>query len=290
MAANSLINKTALITGASRGLGEAIAREFWDAGANLFLVARSARALAELVDSLPRREGQNALFLVIDLSQVDAAQKIHQGIKTKSDHLDILVNNAAILGPVGPLWMNNMQTWRETLQVDLLTPVELIKLTLPDMIHQGSGKIINLSGGGAASPRPFFSAYAAAKSALVRFSETIAIEVLTNGIEINCIAPGVMNTEMMTGILEAGENLAGTKEFQIAHKVSNEGGTSPKTAAKLAHFLASPDSHGITGKLISAVWDPWEEFQDHLEEIQKTDIYTLRRIVPKERGMDWGQS
>jgi NAD(P)-dependent dehydrogenase (short-subunit alcohol dehydrogenase family) len=290
MDANTLQNKVALITGASRGLGEAIAREFWEAGASLLLVARSEDALVKLAASLAVREGQNVQTFVMDLSQPDAAQIIHQELQSRFKHLDILVNNAAIQGPVGPIWTNDMQAWHETLQVNLFTPVELIHWVLPNMIGLKSGKIINLSGGGAASPRANFSAYASAKTALTRFSETVAIELRGKGIDINCIAPGAMNTTMTSQVLEAGEFLAGSKEFESAQKVSRDGGVSPQTAAKLTLYLASSASNGLTGKLISAVWDPWQEFNNHLEDLQQTDIYTLRRIIPKERGMDWGQS
>jgi 3-oxoacyl-[acyl-carrier protein] reductase len=156
------------------------------------------------------------------------------------------------------------------------------------MAKTGRGKVINLSGGGAASPRANFTAYATAKAGLVRFSETLSEETRDAGVDVNCIAPGAMDTEMLSEVVKAGAAAAGQKEYDLALKVSKTAGNSLERAAALCVFLASEASDGITGKLISAIWDPWETLAEHLGELQKTDIYTLRRIVPKDRGMNWG--
>jgi NAD(P)-dependent dehydrogenase (short-subunit alcohol dehydrogenase family) len=156
------------------------------------------------------------------------------------------------------------------------------------MIARGSGSIINLSGGGATGPRAYFSAYAAAKTGLVRFSETLADEVKVHGVKVNCVAPGAMKTAMLEQVLSTGEIASGTREFEIAKKVFLDGGASMDRVAKLALFLASKKSDGLTGKLISAVWDDWENWPQHLQELASSDVYTLRRIVGKDRGFTWG--
>jgi 3-oxoacyl-[acyl-carrier protein] reductase len=156
------------------------------------------------------------------------------------------------------------------------------------MKEGGGGKIINLSGGGATTPRPFFSAYAVAKTGLVRFTEIIAKEVKEFKIEVNSIAPGILHTDMMQGIFHAGEKMAGQKEYSQAQKVMQGEGNDPRTAAELCVFLVSPSSDGITGRLISAIWDPWEDLPLHLDDLRNSDIYTLRRIVPKDRNLNWG--
>ena len=156
------------------------------------------------------------------------------------------------------------------------------------MARAGRGKIINLSGGGATGPRPNFSAYATTKAGLVRFSETAAEETRELGIEINCIAPGAMDTGLTVEILRSGPSGAGQKEYESALKVRERGPAALGRAADLCVFLASSASDGITGKLISAVWDPWETLPKFLSDLRETDIYTLRRIVPKDRGRDWG--
>jgi 3-oxoacyl-[acyl-carrier protein] reductase len=198
------------------------------------------------------------------------------------------VNNAAIQGPIGPVWENDWEKWQATLQVNLLSPVALCRAVLPSMMKNRYGKIINLSGGGATQARPKFSAYASAKSGLVRFSETLAEEVKTFNIDVNCIAPGVMNTEMLNEIVRAGAEKTGDKEFSDACKHAGTDSSALDRAAELCVFLASSQSDGVTGKLISAVWDPWKELPSYIHDIKNSDIYTLSRFLPKDRGKKWG--
>lgn len=274
----------ALITGASRGLGRAIALEFWTSGASLALVARDAASLDRLAAELPPRETQQAIVIPADLSDPAAPAAIFHRLRETWDHLDALVNNAAIAGPIGPAWENDWPAWQQTIHVDLLAPVALCRLAVP-LMRPGSA-IVNLSGGGATGPRPNFSAYGTAKAALVRFTETLAVEAAPLGIRANAIAPGVMATEMLEAVVHAGAENAG-EDYQRALDVKRSGGQPPEKAAALAWYLASPASEGITGRLISAVWDPWMQLADHSTELQGSDIYTLRRIVPEDRGKQW---
>ena len=121
----------------------------------------------------------------------------------------MLVNNAAITGPVGPLETNDWDEWTQTLQTNLFGTVLMCRAVLPGMRERGYGKIINLSGGGGTGPRPNFSAYATAKAGVVRFTETLAREV--EGIDVNAIAPGALNTRMRDDVLDAGPELAGAE-------------------------------------------------------------------------------
>lgn len=209
-------------------------------------------------------------------------------VKASLPHLDALVNNAAIHGPLGPLWENDFSMWQQVIQVDLLAPVALCRAFVPWMRETGGGSIINLSGGGATGPRANFSAYATAKASLVRFSETLAEETKPFGIRVNCIAPGAMKTAMLGEILQKGTGAVGEVEFAIANKVFTEGGASMDRVADLVLFLATDASKGITGKLISAVWDDWEHWPEHLNELSSSDVYTLRRITGRDRGFTWG--
>lgn len=289
-----LQDRVCLITGASRGLGAQIALSFWEAGASLMLVARSTDLLDELIAGLPHRTNQRVIAFGADLCDPDTPYQIVEEAHRYFESLNVLINNAAIQGPLGPAWDNDWAQWQKTIQVNLLTPIQLCCLTVPWLINhnvmaqQSRGKIINLSGGGATGPRANFTAYATAKAGLVRFSETLAEETHRLGIDVNCVAPGAMNTAMLKTVLEAGPVLAGQREYDAALKVQQVTATSPERVAALIVFLASSVSDGITGKLISAVWDPWEQFPEHLQDLQKTDIYTLRRIVPKDRAQKWG--
>jgi 3-oxoacyl-[acyl-carrier protein] reductase len=138
--------------------------------------------------------------------------------------------------------------------------------------------VINLSGGGAVSPFPRFSAYSTSKAAVVRLTETIAEEVREFGIRVNAIAPGAVNTRMLAQVLDAGEQAVGKEFYAGALRQKAEGGTPPTEAARLALFLASDEAAGITGRLISAVWDDWKSLPGRVSELDGSALFTLRRI------------
>lgn len=282
--------KHILITGASRGLGAHIARAMWGQGASLLLVARSNGALLALADELMADaiEGQQIHVVAADLSTAEAVPMIMKEAREKWNQIDVLINNAAILGPMGKVWENSWEDWQTTIRVNLFSVVELCRACILWMSERRQGSIINVSGGGATGPRPHFSGYATAKVGLVRFSEILAEEVRDLNIRVNCVAPGPMSTEMLQAVLRAGPKSVGEAEYAKAVEQAHAGGVSPQRAAELCVFLASSAADGITGKLISAVWDPWERLSEHIDELNMSDIYTLRRIVPKDRGQDWG--
>jgi NAD(P)-dependent dehydrogenase (short-subunit alcohol dehydrogenase family) len=159
---------------------------------------------------------------------------------------------------------------------------------LPHFKRQRSGKIVQLSGGGATSPLPWMTAYAVSKAAVVRFVETLSHEVRDHGIEVNAIAPGALNTRMLDEVLLAGPEKVGQSYYDRSLEQKASGGAPLESAADLAVFLGSPLSNGITGRLISAVWDNWRTLTEHVDQLSASDVYTLRRIVPADRGLDWG--
>lgn len=277
-----------LITGSTRGLGAALTRAFWENGAHLLLVARNAAELDRQVASLESRPGQVALRVAADLSQPDAVQRLSESLRSQLPRLDVLINNAAVQGPIGPLWRNDWHSWLAAVQVDLLAPTALCHAAAPWMIESGGGAIINISGGGASGPRPNFSAYATAKSGLVRFSETLAQELQPYNVSVNCVAPGAMSTQMLDEIIGAGADVSSASEYHQASRIRREGGASPDNVAQLCLFLASTEARGITGKLISAAWDPWSSLLQHAADLSGSDVYTLRRILPQDRGLTWG--
>ena len=283
-----LIGKNCIVTGASRGAGAAIAARLRQSGANLLLVARSAGALENRCKELARSVagGGQLHSLAVDLAAPDAAARILDQARRIWTRLDGLVNNAATQGPIGPLWENDLDEWRRVIQVNLLAPVALCHGSVPWMRQGGGGSIVNLSGGGATAPRPNFSAYATSKAALVRFSETLAREVEPFGIRVNCVAPGALNTAMLDEVLAAGPERAGA-EYDKAAERARAGGDPPERCAELVALLLSEESAGITGRLISAIWDPWASLAARREELGASDIYTLRRIVPADRGKQW---
>jgi len=289
MQQNLFRGQVALITGTSRGLGLAIARQMAQAGAHLALLARDKQALENAcveVQAVRSDPAQHIRCYVTDLADDAQIDQIVARYLDDFGQVDILINNAGVQGPIGPLDQVDWDDWRAVFQINFLAPAQLCRLLIPGMRARGRGKIVNISGGGAAGPRPDLSAYAAAKAALVRLSETLAEELGDSKIDVNCVAPGAMNTRMLDELLAAGP--AGARhEYERAVAQAQSGGTPPEKAAALVVFLASAASDGITGRLLSAVWDDWASLPDKREQLAKSDIYTLRRIVPEDRGLKW---
>jgi NAD(P)-dependent dehydrogenase (short-subunit alcohol dehydrogenase family) len=281
-----LEDKVSIITGGSGGIGKAIAKAFAREGSHLILNSRTA---SELEATKREIEGLSPVKVEIfpaDISQAKQVKDLVDFTLERFATVDILVNCAGVLGPVGLSSEVDAGKWLEAIQINPFGTFLCIQAVLPIMMKNKKGKIINFSGGGAVSPRPRFSAYSTSKAAVVRLTETLAGEVSEHNIDINAIAPGAVNTKLLDEVLKAGK-AAGKEELAKAIKQKQEGGTPPEKAAELAVFLASPKSDGLTGRLISVVWDNWQEIPKHLDEIMSSDIYTMRRITPKDKGQEW---
>ena len=268
------------ITGATGGLGRVLAKRFAAAGARLILLGREEEALRALSSEV------GAEAIVADLAATEDVARAGETLRRLKPQ--VLINNAAVMGPIGRLWDIDIDDWTASFGVNLFAPVTLAQAVLSGMQRARRGKIINLSGGGATGPRPSVTAYACAKTALVRFTECLAHEVKGEGIDVNSVAPGIMPTKMLSAIMAAGPDKAVAGEITTAQAtLDRENEASTTRAADLCLFLASPASDGISGRLVSAKWDPWHAFGEHIHEIAAGDLYTLRRIVPRDRDLDW---
>jgi NAD(P)-dependent dehydrogenase (short-subunit alcohol dehydrogenase family) len=285
----TLANRTAIVTGASAGLGYAIARAFLTNGANVVICGRNAASLEPARSSLSAlaTSGQQVRTEACDVASEQQVNLLIQNTIEEFGSVQILVNNAGVQGPIGPTEELALEDWRHTFEINLYGTLFTCRALIPHMRSQKYGKILNLSGGGAASPRPFFSAYAASKAAVVRLTENMAEELRGTGIDVNAVAPGALNTQMLEQTLAAGPDLVGTGQYAQALKQKESGGSSLDRAAALCVYLASSASDGITGRLISAPWDPWPTLHEHTAELAPSDIYTLRRIVPADRAKQW---
>jgi 3-oxoacyl-[acyl-carrier protein] reductase len=285
----ALRGRSAIITGANQGLGQAIAGRFIESGASVLLVARTADRLRQVEDELARnaRPGQVVVSHVADVSRPEDCQAIVSKALETLPGLMVLVNNAGIYGPIGRIEDNDWEQWVQAVQINLFGTVLMCRAVLPHLRAQSYGKIINLSGGGATAPLPRFSSYAASKAAIVRFTETLAEEVRDDHIDVNAIAPGALNTRLLDQVLDAGPERTGQTFYERSRKQREQGGAPLDKGAALAAFLASEASDGITGRLLSAVWDNWTELPARQQHLAKSDIYTLRRIVPEDRGQKW---
>jgi len=285
-----LSGRRALVAGASQGFGFAVARAFLHEGAHVMLCARDADRLARARRELAALVGDESRVLAMpaDVSVPAQVRRLVDASVTAFGGLEIVVCNAAVHGPKGPVQDADWAEWSRAIEVNLLGTVLLCRAALAHFLPRRYGKILLLSGGGATRPRPYLSAYAASKAAVVRFGETLAEEVKESGIDVNAVAPGALRTRLLDDLLEAGPERVGRAEYEQALRHKAEGGTPLERGASLCVFLASAESDGLTGRLISAVWDPWEALAKHGDDLEGSDIYTLRRIVPGDRGQDWG--
>ncbi len=285
-----LQGRTALVTGASMGLGRAIAFALVKAGADVFICARTESELSATAEALEKEASgkQTVRFAAADIGSVPQMDQLFLDLQQAFPRLDILVNNAGVYGPFGAIEDVDWQHWIDALHTNLTATVYASRLAVPIMRRQKYGKIINISGGGATSPLPGISAYAASKAGVVRFTETLAHETAADNIDVNAIAPGILDTRLTDQLLSEGKDVLDKAFVERISSAAETGGTPLSLGADLCVYLASSQSDGITGRLIAAQWDAWEDLQAHSEEIASSDIYTLRRIIPADRGQDWG--
>jgi 3-oxoacyl-[acyl-carrier protein] reductase len=283
-----LKNLNALITGGSQGLGKTIAEHFLREGANVALCARTEKDLITTREELAKKfPAQRVVAKVSDVSDESDVGALVAFALRELGSLQALVLNAGIYGPMGPTESVSLEEWRRAMDINLYGVLLPCRAMIPQFKKAGRGKIIVLSGGGATNPLPNISAYAASKAAVVRLMETLAEELKPHQIDVNAIAPGALATRLVDEVLAAGPERVSAAFYEKNKQWKEKGATPLELGAALAVYLASAQSDGITGKLISAQWDPWEKLHEFKADLN-SDIYALRRIVPKDRGKTWG--
>ncbi len=187
---------TALITGASTGIGAALAREFASNGHDLILVARSLGKLQELADTLSAQHGIHAEVISQDLGAMDAAETLSAEVQRRGLTVDILVNNAGLLFE-GQYWETPLASHQQLMQVNIGAVMALTHLFLPEMLARGQGRVLNLASTSAFQPVPYLASYAASKAFVLSFSEALAIELKGKGVTVTVLCPGFTETEMI---------------------------------------------------------------------------------------------
>jgi 3-oxoacyl-[acyl-carrier protein] reductase len=276
----SLARRVALVTGGGRGIGAAVAHALADAGAAVFVVARTEPEVAEVAERI-RARGGRAWHTDADVSDAKAVDAAWRMCEAKLGVPDVLVNAAGVYGPIGRTWEVDADAWWRAQEINVRGTLLTCRAVLPAMIAAGFGRIITFSGGGATSPLPRLSAYAASKAAVVRLTETLADEVRDHGVTVNAIAPGAVDTRLQDEVLAAGARAGDLYDRIRRLRDSGEGGVPPELPASLAVFLASDGAAGVTGKLISAPHDGWQAWDDaRIRELGETAWLTLRRLDP----------
>jgi len=261
----------ALVTGGSLGIGRAVASELARRGWIVTIVARGQTDLDAALAQLPGA-GHRALAL-------DVADEAAWGAAASDlGRLDGLVCAAGVLGPIGRIGGYAPADFESTLRINVLGTLLAVHSCLPALRRSDAGAIVTFSGGGATAPLPRFDAYAASKAAVVRLTENLAATLAEENLRINSVAPGFVVTRMHDQTLAAGPEVAGEAYFQKTGQQVAAGGVPPEAAAELTAFLLSAESSPVTGKLLSAQWDPWRDPQFQARLASERDLATLRRV------------
>ena len=283
---SSAKDRVGVIAGATGFLGRSLARHYADLGIHLILIGRDEAKLQTLENELTKYSSSKITTVALDFDD-DYFPKLFDKTSSFSDRIEFFISTIGSQYPISPTLLCSANDWSKSIQTNLVVPACLAKFFIGKFVENGRGSAILTSGGGAANARANFSAYASAKSGLVRFVETFASELEGLEVRINAIAPGIMPSKMMEEILE-NSALVGDTEALVAKRTLVEDKWDPKHVLNLCDFLISKESEGITGKLISAEWDNWNEWPQHIKELQESDLYTLRRITGRDRSQDWG--
>lgn len=283
-----LAGTVVIVTGGSTGIGAACARQVLAAGGRVVICARGITKLEAARESLTTsaRSPAHVTAIPADVTVEADVERVLDAAAASGGRLG-LVHAAALLSAIGPVVEVDPGAWLETLRVNLFGTFLMARSACRRMIGRGNGgSVVLFSGGGATSSFPNYTAYGCSKAGVVRLAETLAQEVALHGIRVNCIAPGFVATGMHEATLRAG-NAAGPAYLERTRRELREGGVSPEIAARAVVFLLSERSAGISGRLLAAAHDDWEHWPAHRAELDGSDLFTLRRIVPHDRGMSW---
>jgi NAD(P)-dependent dehydrogenase (short-subunit alcohol dehydrogenase family) len=271
-----------VVTGSSTGIGRALAERLLSRGHHVWGLARSDQA--DFAAQHPERFRASRC----DVANWPAVERATADVSAAWPHVDGLITCAGVQGEIGRTLAADPVRWTDTVRANLEGSFHAVRAFAPLLARAPRrAKIVCFSGGGATKPRANFSAYGVAKTGVVRLVETIAEEERGRPLDINAIAPGAIHTRLTDEVLALGPNVVGAGEYAAAQKQKAAGAAPLEKALDLVEWLLSPASDGISGRLIAAPWDPWPTLDRHAAELAGSDIYTLRRIVPEERGKTW---
>ena len=271
-----LDGQVAHITGGGRGIGRAIALAYAAEGARLALSARTSVELDETAQLVSEQFGSDVITIIADVSEFAQVENAVQRTLEHFGAIDVMVNNAGNIGPVGRVWDNDPADWARTINVHLMGVFYGCHAVIPSMLERGSGRIVNMSGVGG----PNTTAYDAAKIAIVNFTENLALELADTPITVNAISPGSINTRMWEETRDLSLAIGDMATYERGVQVTSGEGASIERAAELAVFLGSDDCGKLSGRLIRAFADKFEAFPSHVDEIIDSEAYLLRRVDP----------
>ena len=262
----------ALVTGAGRGIGRAIALALAKTGAAVGVLARTAREIEETARLIEDRGGR-ACAVTADVVDTNSVRDAIQTIEKTLDPVDVLVNNAGALKPFGPFWENDPEEWWCSLEVNLRGTMLCTRAVLPGMVSRKHGRIVNVSSGAGTMATPYYSSYGTAKTAVIRFTECLALETSSHGIAVFAMSPGTVRTRMSEYSLNSPE---GQKWLPWFRRIFDEKINVPaERPAQLVIELVSGRLDALSGRMIS-IFDDLETLRMQAAEIERQNLYSLK--------------
>jgi 3-oxoacyl-[acyl-carrier protein] reductase len=271
-----------VLTGSSSGIGRSLAEHLLARGHQVWGIARSDQS------AFAAKSKGAFRFSRADVADWPQMERSATEVAGAWPRVDALITFAGIQGELGPAVKCDPVRWSATVRANLDGTLYAIRAFHAQLSRaQGRAKVVCMSGGGGTKARANFSAYAAAKTGVVRLVETLAEELRDSPIDLNAIAPGAINTAMTDEVIALGPKIVGEAEYQSALKQKASGGGSMEKVLGIIDWLLSSASDRVSGRLLAAQWDPWATLDTRAAALAKSDIYTLRRILPEERGQKW---
>ena len=267
--------KRVVITGASSGIGAALTRSLAAEGHQIYACARRADQLRRVT-----KQETLALSYACDVSDEDQVAAFAKWVSARTAHVDAVVHCAGAFGAIGPMQTTDSQEWLRTIHTNVFGTYLIIKHMIPLLAQASSPRLVTFSGGGAFGPFANYSAYAVSKAAVVRLTETLAVELASRRIVVHAVAPGFVATEIHEATIRSGPELAGREFFEQTQRLLHEGRVPIEVPVACVKFLLSDAAAGLTGKTISASFDPWgtPAFVALIPKLNASEAYTLRRI------------
>ena len=269
-----LHGKVALITGGGRGIGRAIARAYAAEGATLALAARTDAELSATSEEIRAEFGSEVTTAITDVRDREQVENAVSRTLERFGTIDVMVNNAGNTGEIGPLWKLDPERWANVISVHVLGTYYGCRAVIPGMLERGSGRIVNMAGVGG----PNDTSYDAAKTAIINMTENLSVELTGTGVTVNAISPGSIHTRMWEEVRDMALAAGDMEMYEKGVQVTSGGGASIERAAQLAVLLGSDACGSLSGRLIRAALDTFEDIPGRVEEIMASDALLLRRV------------